>query len=142
MIRKVDKEKLYQYVKDNYWKIFIRDTGTLSNTCRVLALGLGGVLLTGKVNVNDAMFSCYIKGILLLLFLFFIFDAGQYLIQSISFRNLALKYDKEINDGTIEKIDKLIEKPGMNDLTNAFFYIKLIFLGMACIFFLIWLFLF
>lgn len=127
------KETLYQYVKDYYWSTFHCNTATLSNTCRQLALGLGGLAWVAKSPPQN---SCNAKFILLFLILFFISDAAQYLFQSYSFHNLAEDYDKKIETGEINEISMLVEKPKMNALTHAFFIAKLILLGLASIFFI------
>jgi hypothetical protein len=129
------KEKLYLYVKENYWIIFRSNTSILSSTCRQLALGIGGVLLLGKLN------DCYgllgTKIIFTLLVLFFILDAGQYWYQSFSFRKLAEDYDRKIDKGEITNISDLVETPGINNITNTFFIGKLFTLILASLVFII-----
>ncbi|MBX9585842.1 MAG: hypothetical protein K2X50_01160 [Gammaproteobacteria bacterium] len=134
------KEDLYQYVKDNYWMIFRRDTTILSSTCRQLALGLGSISIFGKSNPCYTYYSCYVVTILLLLLLFFIFDAAQYFYQSNAYRDLAKDYDHQIDNNKVTKKSQLIEREGMNDPTNFLFNTKLILLALASVFFLILLF--
>lgn len=126
------KEPLFQYVKDCYWNIFRGNTAILSNTCRQLALGIGGVLLIDRINVGLIWF----KAIITLLVLFFISDAIQYLYQSLSFKNLAKNYDKQIENGVIKEISQLVEPPNISKATNILFGIKLFFLAVASILFI------
>ena len=130
------KESLYKYVKDYYWSIFRSNTAILSSTCRQLALGLGSISWLAKSNPSYAQFTCQANTILIVLVFFFIFDAAQYLIQSISFHNLAKDYDNKIKAGEITVVSQLIERPRMNIATNVLFGIKLVLLACAAGFFI------
>lgn len=130
------KEPLYKYVKDYYWSIFRSNTTILSSTCRQLALGVGSISWFAKSNACYAHVIWQTNSILILLVLFFIFDAGQYIKQSSSFRSLAIEYDTKIDTGEITKISELVEKPGVNAMTFIFFIAKLATLGFASMFFI------
>ena len=134
---KEDEEVLYKYVKDHYWSAFIRNTAIVSTTCRQLALGLGGLVWFDRSNTID---SCHIKTILLLLVLFFLSDAAQYLLKCSAYQTLAEDYDEKIKEGTVTNKSELVEKPHMNRAGNLLFIAKLILIGLASLLFLILLF--
>jgi hypothetical protein len=114
------KERCYQYVKDNFSVNYERDTTILSSTCRQLAFGLGGIVVT-KLNIEHVPYSfCTITIILLLLF-FFISDAAQYLNQSNSYKKLADDYNRAIKNNCITSITQLEEKDGMGIAVIFFF---------------------
>lgn len=134
--RDSQKEWFDEYVYKRYWKIFERDTATLSSTCRQLALGIGSVSILGLHGIHQSHPIMY-ASILFILVLFFISDGAQYLNSSLRFQSLAKRYDREIKNGITKDIYQLEEEPCMNILTNRFFSFKIFLLILASIIFLI-----
>lgn len=125
------REPLYQYVKDHFWSVRNFSAQTLSSTCRQLALAEGGLCWLIKSSASYSLISCQTNGVLIALVLFFIFDAMQYLISSIKYHDLAERYDHEILNKNITKIEELKEPKKINRTANIFFTIKLFILSAA-----------
>jgi hypothetical protein len=131
MNKKDPREPLYKYVKDHYWSVRNSSASTLSTTCRQLALGEGGLCWLIKAANFNCHISSQINFIFILLVIFFILDALQYLVISINYHDLAKKYDEKILKSQIKKIEKLSEPKNVNRISNIFFILKLFTLVLA-----------
>jgi hypothetical protein len=132
------KEVLFNYVKTHFWATYRTSSSILSSTCRQLALAVGGICWLIKSAEKHEIYTCQSSTILILIVLFFIFDAAQYLVSAISYKNLAEKYDHEIDSNKITEISELIEPSPINAPPMIFFSIKLFCLMLSAIVF-IWL---
>lgn len=129
-----DKEKLYQYVNRHFWVIYTKHTNTLSNTCRQLALGEGGICWFIISSKDQVMPLQYINWILILLVLFFIFDAAQYLFSSLAYKNLSVNYTKQIKSNIIKHQEQLVVPDEINKYSNRCFILKILTLSCASLF--------
>ncbi|MFO2976477.1 hypothetical protein SCO70_02835 [Legionella pneumophila serogroup 3] len=132
----VDKEELYNYVKNHYWAVYRNSSTILSSTCRQLALALGGLCWLIKSNPDYKVVTCQSNLILVFLVMFFIFDALQYLISSMSYQKLAKKYDNKITNSKLTSISELIEPSDINHLPMICFSLKLFFLIFSSVVFI------
>lgn len=81
--------------------------------------------------------SFQINIVLILLVLFFSFDAAQYLISSILYKNKMEEYYEKIKKGVLMNESELVEPPSINKPGNVCFIIKfsiLIFASLYLIF--------
>src|SRR5258708_4809555 len=124
-----NKEKLRQYVYDRYWGIYTTHTKIVSNTCRQLALGEGGICLIIKSTPCLCTLSYQADIVLILLVAFFIADIVQYLISSSSYKKLAEVYDRQICDEILKKVDDI--KEPTDTPAHICFGIKLLILFLA-----------
>lgn len=129
------KEKLYEYVDKHFWSIYNRDTTTLSNTCRQLALAEGGICWVIISSNYPSLISFFqINTVLIMLVLFFIFDAAQYLFSSRAFKTLAKHYNDQISDNIITDQKELKIPQGINTVANVCFILKLSTLSLTSLF--------
>jgi hypothetical protein len=127
-----EKEKLYEQVEKLFWGVYARDTATLSNTCRQLALGEGGicwVIISSSATTSIPM--TLVNVVLFLLVIFFLFDVTQYLFSSIKFKNLAIKYNELISTNVIKNKKQLTFPDGINTYSNRCFILKITTLFIA-----------
>jgi hypothetical protein len=133
-----DKEKheetLYNYVYENFVSIYREHTRILSSTCRQLALGEGGLCWLFKSFTYGQCISYQANIVLVLLVLFFLFDAAQYLISSGLYKNKAEEYNEKISKGEIKNVSQLTEPPSINKPGSVCFIIKLSILVFASIY--------
>lgn len=128
------KEVLYQYVNDAFGAIYREHTRILSSTCRQLALGEGGLCWLLKSSTVNECIAYQVNMVLILLVLFFLFDAAQYLISSILYKKQAEDYHNKISKDEIKDLSMLIEPQGINSPANVFFSIKLFILMFASLY--------
>ncbi len=131
---KKSKESLYHYVYENFALVYREHTRILSSTCRQLALGEGGLCWLLKSFTYGQCISYQINIVLILLVLFFIFDAAQYLISSILYKNKAEEYYDKIRKGELKEEADLIEPPSLNKPGSVCFTIKFSILIFASIY--------
>ncbi len=119
------KETLYQYIYENFSSVYREHTRILSSTCRQLALGEGGLCWLFKSFTYGQCISYQVNIVLVLLVLFFLFDAAQYLISSVLYKNKAEEYNEKISKNEIKNVSQLIESPSINKPGSVCFIIKL-----------------
>lgn len=130
-----EKDELYEHVEKLFWSIYARDTTTLSNTCRQLALGEGGICWFIISSNNSSLIPSYqVNVILILLVAFFLFDAAQYLFSSRAFKNLAIRYNRQIDANIIKNKDQLEFPDGINTASNVCFILKISTLFISSLF--------
>lgn len=129
-----DKEPLYHYAYENFASVYREHTRILSSTCRQLALGEGGLCWLFKSFTYGQCISYQINVVLILLVLFFLFDASQYLLSANLYKNQAEEYNKKISKGEITDISELIEPSNINKPGNVCFTIKFFILVFASIY--------
>lgn len=127
-----NKEELYDYVKTHYWSVYRNSSSILSSSCRQLALAVGGICWLIKSNSEQKFYTCQINIftniILILLVLFFVFDAAQYFISSLSYKKLARDYDSKITSEEFKEISQLVEPQSINILPIICFSMKILLL--------------
>ncbi|VVC76774.1 hypothetical protein AQUSIP_21000 [Aquicella siphonis] len=128
------KEHLYHIVYENFALIYREHTRILSSTCRQLALGEGGLCWLLKSFTYGQCISSQVNVVLILLVLFFLFDAAQYLISSILYKNKAEEYYEKIKIGDVKDESELIEPPSLNKPGSICFTIKFSILVFASIY--------
>ena len=131
-----DKEDLYNYVKTHYWSVYRNSSNILSSSCRQLALALGGLCWLVKSTPNYKFVICQSNLILIFLVMFFVSDALQYLISSMSYKKLAQKYDDDITNKKLSSVSELIEPSNITLLPMICFSLKLFFLAFSAVVFI------
>ncbi len=126
-----EREELYTYVKNHFWRSRNSSAHTLSTTCRQLALGEGGICWLVKASTYCSLGSSQANFVLILLVVFFIFDATQYLISYIRYSDIAEEYDGKILNYKIKKIEELKEPKNINRAPMVCFILKLFTLLLA-----------
>jgi hypothetical protein len=128
------EESLYHYVYENFASVYREHTRILSSTCRQLALGEGGLCWLLKSFTYGQCVSYQVNIVLILLVLFFLFDAAQYLISSSLYKNRAEEYNEKIRKGEIKDVSQLIEPPMINKPGSVCFIIKFSILVFASVY--------
>ncbi|HSW69145.1 MAG TPA: hypothetical protein VLI69_03160 [Gammaproteobacteria bacterium] len=128
------KETLYHYVFDHFGIVYREHTRILSNTCRQLALGEGGLCWLLKSFTQGQCISYQVNIVFILLVLFFLFDAAQYLISSTLYKSKISEYNDKIFKGEITNEKDLIEPPHLYQAAITCFIIKFFILIFSSIY--------